>query len=253
MREACTNRAAALIAGLAIASAAAFAAGTPEPAGAVPAAAAALEEIDVSLIGDENDGSYAWDGMKDPWEKDADALFVDSGAKRIFFVWPANNGSHDVKLRASTSTPGVTFPASSLFHNYGPDDWRWPTAGWVPVKAGTYRLYCSKHTSMKMRLIVRAQLARIGAKTSRGKVRRGSKAITGVVVTNNAVRARVKVSLCANRSCSRVRNAYDRVHNLRKGRSELRLAFRSGLGPGNYRMRVETPALSLNSPFSVPR
>lgn len=231
--------------------AAALLAFATQPASAVTASAAAVQDLDVSLVGDENDGQYAWDGMKDPWIKDADAIFVNSGSTRFFFVWPPSNGSHDVKLRASQSTPGLSFPNSVLHQNYGTEDERWPSAGWLPVKAGTYQLYCSKHTGMKMRVIVKAQLARIGAKTNRGTVRRGTKVVTGVVVTNSSVRARLKVVLCTNRSCSRSRDAYNRVLDLRSGRSEIRLPLRSGLGPGSYRFQVLTAALNLNSAFSV--
>lgn len=222
-------------------------------AGAKPAKAAAVADIDVSLLGDENDGNYFWEGQKEAWEKDADALSVQSGQARIFFVWPPNNGSHDVKLRKSQSTPGLTFPVSVLHQNYGTEDERWPAGGWKPGKAGTYALYCSKHTGMKMRVIVKGFASRLAPETKRGTVKRGAKAVYSNVRANVPARATVRMVACRNSSCSSSRGIYRKDFNLRAGNNRLRLGLASGLAPGRYQVQVVTQAETLRSGFVVNR
>ncbi len=227
---------------------------TLDVAGAKPAKAAAVTDIDVTIIGNENDGEYFWEGRKDASEKDAYDLSVQSGQARVFFVFPPQSGSHDAKLRKSQSTPGVTFPMSSLTQNTGESDIRWPARGWKPVKSGIYALYCSKHSySMKMRVIVKGYATKLAPETKRGIVKRGSKAMYAKVTAAAPVKATVKVVQCKNSSCSKGSAAYAKAVNLRKGTNRLKLGFKSGLAVGRYQVQVITPAETLRSAFAVKR
>ena len=244
-------------------------------ASAPPAHAASIKTIDISVTSDGSDaGYYVWEDqlLKDSTDPTYYDLVVRSGSARIFWTWPAGGGSsHNVKMKTGInyatnkpySTPGLSFfngkGSGSPFTNNSGSDFNWPTKqhggvnGWVPSKAGSYYLFCSQHSAMFMKVIVKGFATKLAAETKRGIVKSGSKAMYAKVTAAAPVKATVKVVQCKNSSCSKGSAAYAKAVNLRKGTNRLKLGFKSGLAVGRYQVQVITPAETLRSAFAVKR
>ena len=230
-----------------------------DQAGATTASSAtATKSVEVVLYADCADcGDYTWLAQLDKIESDPgyNNLNVHSGDTKIFFTWPAEGvAEHNVRLKARLSTPGLTFPvgtgSGSPFKNIEPTDFTWPEAGWTPDKKGTYYLYCSQHSAMFMRVIVKPLVAKV--KPARTSVRAGTRSIVSTVTADSATRATAKIVLCKNSSCSKTRVIASKAVSFHAGSNRLSVATRR-LAAGRYQLRVLVGKDTTSSAFTVKR
>jgi len=228
-------------------------------AGATTASsAAATKSVEVTMISDCSDcGEYIWLAKLDKIDSDPgyNNLNVHSGDTKIFFIWPALGGAeHNVKLKARLSTPGLSFPvgtgSASPFKNIEPTDFTWPEAGWTPEKKGTYFLYCSQHSAMFMRVIVKPLVAKV--KPARTSVRAGTRSIVSTVTADSATPGTAKIVLCKNSSCSKIRVIASKAVRFHSGSNRLSVATRR-LAAGRYQLRVLVGKDTTSSAFTVKR
>jgi len=240
-------------------------------ASAQPAhAASTITDFNISIISDGSDaGYYVWDSQlsKDPTDPTYSDVSVLSGSTRFFWTWPGTGGSsHNVKLKVGVnfltkkpfSTPGLEFfngrGSGSPFTNNSGSDITWPTQsnggvnGWVPTKAGTYYLFCSQHSGMYMRVMVKSLVSKVAAK--RKSLRAGSRVVSSTVTAATPTNASAQVVLCRNRSCSKARKVASKQVALKQGSNAVNLPTRR-LAKGRYQLRVISNGNVTSTTFDV--
>jgi hypothetical protein len=239
-------------------------------AGNAHAASAAIKDYPITLLSESSDGGvYIWDAQldKDPTDPTYSDITVLSGAARFKWTWPGEGtqASHNVKMKVGVnyltnkpfSTPGLDFfkgkgSGSPITNNSGADI-TWPTLsnggvnGWVPTKAGTYYLFCSQHTSMYMRVIVKPL---VGSASTKRSLRKGTRGVSASFTSAAASRSSLKLVLCKNGKCSKTKTIASKSFNVRAGRNTLKLPTK-GLAKGSYRLLVTTNGNVVVAKFAV--
>ena len=251
---------------------AAFLASSPAGASAGNAhtAAAGIKDVPITVLSDSSDGGqYIWDEQlaKDPTDPTYSDITVLSGAARFKWTWPGDGtqASHNVKMKVGVnyftkkpfSTPGLNFfngkGSGSPFTNDSGADVTWPTKsnggvdGWVPTKAGTYYLFCSQHSGMYMRVIVKPL---VGSASTKRALRTGTRGVSTSFTSAAATKSSLKLVLCKNGKCSKTKTIASKAYNVRKGSNTLKLQTK-GLEKGSYRLLVTTNGNVVVAKFSV--
>jgi hypothetical protein len=233
-------------------------------------AASGIADFNISVLSDGSDaGYYVWDAQlaKDPTDPTYNNVSVLSGSTRFFWTWPAGGGSsHNVKLKVGVnfltkkpfSTPGVDFfggkGSGSPFTNDTGSDVTWPTRsnggvnGWVPTKAGTYYLFCSQHSGMYMRVMVKSLVSKVSAKQK--TLRAGARSVGSSVSAATATTASAQIVLCTNSSCSKSKKIAAKQVSLKQGSNSVNVATKA-LSKGRYELRVISNGNVTSSQFTV--
>ena len=234
------------------------------------AASAPVKDYAITVLSDSSDGGqYIWDSQldKDPTDPTYSDVTVLSGAARFKWTWPGEGvqASHNVKMKVGEnfltkkpfSTPGLDFfkgkgSGSPITNNSGADI-TWPTKdnggvnGWVPTKGGTYYLFCSQHTSMYMRVVVKPL---VGSASTKRSVRAGTRGVSTSFISAAASSGTLKLVLCKNGTCTKTKTIASKAFNLHKGNNKLKLQTKA-LAKGNYHLLITTNSDVVAAKLSV--
>lgn len=106
----------------------------------------------VWINGNEQEGSYNWDGMADPASEDSHTLYLKLPTVRpVFFHLVSGSGAHGINLLPGS--PRAKWRDSQLHRNTSGRDWVYPQGGWTPTRSGVYLFYCPLHPKMWLKVV----------------------------------------------------------------------------------------------------